>query len=401
MNALEWRAVAGLSLVYALRMIGMFMILPVLALYARTLPDPVPAWQIGLAIGIYGLMQALLQIPLGLLSDRVGRKPVILAGMLLFALGSFIAAVATDMPGIILGRAVQGLGAVSAAVAALLADVTRDSVRTRAMALMGAGMGAAFVLALVLGPVAAGSIGVPGIFALTGVLALLSLPVVQWGVPDAPRLPPAPGGLRASLADARLLRLDLGIFLLHAAMTALFVALPLALADTLALPVAAHWRVYLPVLLLSLLPVFPLIIWSERHGHAQAVFAGAVLLLTAALTLAALAHAQASLLLLALLLFFIGFNYLEGALPARISRQAPPAHKGAALGLYSTAQFLGGFAGATLGGLALQWGGTGAAFAAAACLPALWFIVALKGEPVAAALPSNSEQGEPHGTRRQ
>lgn len=401
MNALEWRAVAGLSLVYALRMIGMFMILPVLALHALTLPGPVPAWQIGLAIGIYGLMQALLQIPLGLLSDRIGRKPVILAGMLLFALGSFIAAAATDMPGIILGRAVQGLGAVSAAVAALLADVTRDSVRTRAMALMGAGMGAAFVLALVLGPVTAGLIGVPGIFMLTGVLALLSLPVVQWGVPDAPRLPPARGGLRASLMDVRLLRLDAGIFLLHAAMTALFVALPLALAETLSLPVAAHWRVYLPVLLLSLLPVFPLIVWSERQGHSAAVFAGAIVLIAAALALAGYGHTQAGVLLAALLLFFIGFNYLEGALPARISRQAPAAYKGAALGLYSTAQFLGGFAGALFGGLALERGGIGAAFAVAACLPAIWFIVAFKAEPAPAALPSNSEQGEPHGTRRQ
>lgn len=376
MNPLERRAVIGLTLVYALRMIGMFMILPVFALHARELPGGALAWQIGLAIGIYGLAQALLQIPLGLLSDRIGRKPVIAGGMLVFALGSFIAGSTDDIDWIIFGRAVQGMGAVSSAVSALLADVTRESVRTAAMTLLGMGIGASFVLALVLGPVVAGWIGVNGIFHATAVSALLAIPLVQWWVPDAPRATTAAGGLGDVFGDRGLLRLNGGIFLLHACMTAFFIAAPLALADTLQLRTEQHWQVYLPVMLLSLLPVFPLIRLAERGGHAQPVFLGAIALLSLSLLLAIRGHVQAPLLLTALLLYFIAFNYLEGALPSRVTRQAPAARRGAALGLYATAQFLGGFFGSCIGGYALGHGGTGWVFASAALLPVIWLAFA-------------------------
>ncbi|MEQ1439431.1 MFS transporter [Fontimonas sp. SYSU GA230001] len=378
MNAQEWRAVFALGALYALRMIGMFMVLPVFALYARELPVPAQAWQAGIAIGIYGLTQAIVQIPMGIASDRYGRKPVIVVGMLIFAAGSFLAGSTREIEWIIAGRALQGAGAVSSAVAALLADVTRDSVRTMAMAILGAGMGLAFVFALVLGPVVAGWIGVDGIFLLTGILALLSLPVVLLGVPTPPRTVEREGDLRTVLADAQLLRLDAGIFLLHACMTAVFTTVPLAIVETLGLPSAEHWRVYLPVLVLSLVPVFPLIRSAERAGHFKPAFVGAIGLLAVALTLAAAGHQSVVILVGALLLYFTGFNFLEGALPSLISRIAPPAQKGAALGVYSSAQFLGAFAGGTLGGFALQHGGIGGAFAAAIALPVIWLGLAAK-----------------------
>ncbi|MES0872783.1 MFS transporter [Sinimarinibacterium thermocellulolyticum] len=387
MNAQEWRAVFALGALYALRMLGMFMVLPVFALHASTLPQPAQPWQIGLAIGVYGLTQALLQIPLGMASDRFGRKPVIVFGMLVFAAGSWLAGATDDISWIIAGRALQGAGAISAAVAALLADVTRDSVRTTAMAILGAGMGLAFVLALVLGPLVAGWIGVDGIFRMTAVLALLSLPLLLLGVPTPRPLPPESSSLRAVLADPQLLRLDAGIFLLHAGMTAVFTVVPLAIAQTLGLASADHWKLYLPVLLLSLGPVFPLIRYAERGGRLKAVFLAVVALLAGALALAAAGHDTAPVLVAALLLYFIAFNFLEGALPSMISRLAPPAHKGAALGVYSSAQFLGAFAGGMLGGLALQYGGIGGALAAAALLPIIWLVVAAGMGPVAASPP--------------
>jgi MFS family permease len=385
MNAGEIRAVASLAFVYALRMLGMFMVLPVLALYAQALPGGATALQIGLAIGLYGLAQAALQVPLGWLSDRVGRKPVIVAGMLLFALGSLIAGLSEGIEGVLLGRCIQGLGAVSSAVSALLADVTREQVRTTAMAVMGVGMGGAFILALVLGPVVAGLIGVDGIFLMTAVLALSSIPLVLWWVPRAPVQPAQPGGMALAFASPELLRLDAGIFLLHACMTALFVALPFALTETLALDSAAHWQIYLPVLLLSVLPVFPLIRWAERSGRAKPVFVAAVALLAVALLAAGALHDDAPGLVLALLAYFVAFNYLEGALPSLISRQAPPQHKGAALGVYASGQFLGGFTGGLLGGIALGLFGVGGALAVAGLLPIIWLSFAIRLNPPAAA----------------
>ncbi len=391
MNALEWRAVLSLGAVYALRMIGMFMILPVFALYAHGLSRPAEPWEIGLAIGVYGLTQALLQIPLGMASDRWGRKPVIVLGMLIFAAGSLVAGLSSTVEWIIVGRALQGAGAVSSAVAALLADSTRDSVRTTAMAILGAGMGLAFVLALVLGPIISGWIGVDGIFLATAFFALLSLPVVLFGVPTPGESREVEGRLLDAVADPRLQRLNIGIFLLHACMTALFTTAPMAIARTLQLPAEAHWKLYLPVLLLSLIPVFPLIRWAESGARAAPVFRAAVTVLTASLALAAVAYGQPLLLVLSLLLFFVGFNYLEGTLPSMISRMAPPRQKGAALGIYSSAQFLGAFAGGALGGLCVQRFGTAGGFSLAAGLALLWLVIVIRGG-VATPPPREQEQ---------
>lgn len=395
MNALEWRAVASLGAVYALRMIGMFMILPVFALYAHDLPRPAQPWEIGLAIGVYGLTNALLQIPLGMASDRWGRKPVIVLGMLVFGAGSLVAGLSETVEWIIVGRALQGAGAVSSAVAALLADSTRDAVRTTAMAILGAGMGLAFVLALVLGPVVAGWIGVDGIFLMTAVLALLSIPVVLLGVPTPQATIEARGRLRDALWDPRLRHLNIGIFLLHACMTALFTTAPMAIAHTLQLPAEMHWKLYLPVLVVSLLPVFPLIRWAETGGRADGVFRMAILVLAAALLLATVAHGQAALLVLALLLFFFGFSYLEGALPSMVSRRAPPGQKGAALGVYASAQFLGAFAGGVFGGLSLQHGGVTGGFALAAALPVLWLLSARRAHLAPSPAASGGGEGQP------
>ncbi|NKF22811.1 MFS transporter [Solimonas marina] len=391
MNAHEWRATSALSLLQALRMLGMFMILPVLELYSRDLPGGASQMQIGLAIGVYGLVQACLQIPFGMLSDRIGRKPVILFGLVLFAAGSFVAGHSEDIHWIIAGRALQGAGAISGAVSALLADVTRPQVRTTAMAVMGAGMGMSFIIALVLGPVLSGIIGVPGIFDLTGVLAIAAAFGIVFLAPNAPRQPSVPGGLRRALADSQLLRLDGGIFLLHAMMTTLFIAAPQAIEQTLGLPNARQWEVYLPVLLLSIIPVFPMIRRIEAKGRVKAALLGSIMLICIALLTASEVHAHAAGLCLALLIFFIGFNYLEGSLPSMISRRAPPDQKGAALGVYATSQFLGGFAGSTIGSFALAHWGIGGAFAAAGLLPLVWLTFAFTLAPPAAHAPQPPE----------
>jgi MFS family permease len=385
MNPQELRATIGLALIYALRMVGMFAVLPVFALYARQLPVPASDLQIGFAIGAYGLSQALLQIVLGIVSDRIGRKPVIALGLLVFAAGSFIAGASHDIHWIILGRAVQGAGAISSAASALLADLTRESVRATAMAILGAGMGVAFLLALVLGPVAAAHIGVDGIFDATGVLALLAIPVVIWGLATPPQ--PTRGAMRDSLTQVlqpALLRLNAGILLLHATMTALFIGLPLMLVDTLHLASADHWRVYLPVLLLSVVPGFALMRRAERQGRTRQLYRSAIAMLVVALPLMALGHGHAAILLLGLLAFFTAFNQLEGLLPSMISRQAPGHLRGAAMGVYATGQFLGGFLGGSLGGISLKQLSASGPLWMGAGLCLLWLLLEWRGASQAA-----------------
>ncbi len=377
MNALEIRATIGLALIYALRMVGMFMILPVFALYAHGLPVPATDIQIGLAIGIYGLVQATLQIPLGMASDRFGRKPIIVIGMILFAVGSFVAGASDDLFWITFGRAVQGLGAVSSAVSALLADLTRDSVRTTAMAILGAGMGLAFIGALVAGPVVSGVIGVPGIFNVTGVLALAAIPVVLWLVPVAPQPQASNAGVMTVLRDTQLLRLDGGILLLHALLTGLFVAAPFAIDETLQLPSEQHWKLYLPVLIVSILPVFPLVKRAEKTGGVRGLFLTMIVTLAVSLVLLSTLHAQPVGLVIAMGVFFVAFNCLEGLLPSLISRRAPADRRGAALGVYSSAQFLGPMLGGSLIGATKGHYGLSAAFAVAALLPLIWLTFAI------------------------
>jgi len=372
MTPTEWRATLGLSAVYALRMFGLFMVLPAFAPYAASLEGGQFALLVGLALGVYGLTQAVCQIPFGMASDRFGRKPVIVVGMLIFAAGSVVAGAADTMTGLIAGRALQGAGAISAAAAALVADITRPQVRTMAMAILGAGMGASFIVALVAGPPVSGLIGVDGILVVAGWLSLAAIAVVIWVVPAAPEGPRASAALGPVLRDRSLWQLHAGIFLLHALLTSSFVLFPALFERAFDLAVAAQWRIYLPVMLGSLAIVLPLIRWADTRHRGREVFIGAVGALLAACLLLASGHQALVLLIPGVLLYFVGFNYLEGALPSLVSRLAPESSRGAALGLYSTAQFLGAFCGGLLGGVAASAGETGAGFWLLAVIPLLW-----------------------------
>lgn len=381
MSAVERRAVFSLAGIYSTRLLGLFLILPVFALYAQTLEDYTPRLA-GLALGIYGLTQACLQLPFGIASDRFGRKPVIAAGLVLFAIGSVVAALADSMWGVLIGRALQGAGAVSAAVTALVADLTRETQRTKAMAVIGISVGASFLISIPLGSALNTIIGVPGIFWLTAVLAVASLLILWLAVPPPiastrRERSPVLKELAVVLRDGRLLQLNIGIFALHAALTATFVVLPTALVKQAGLPANEHAALYLPLMLLSALPLFPIISLSERRHWQHGVFAGSVLVLC--LAQAALALQNGSLLGIgiSLLVFFMAFNVLEASLPSLVSKMAPANAKGAAIGVYSTFQFLGAFVGGDRGGWLHEHYGTSAVFAGAALLTGIWFFVSM------------------------
>ncbi len=380
MTPLERRSSAALASIFALRMLGLFLVLPVFALEAARYPGGDDPARVGLAMGIYGLTQAFLQMPLGLASDRLGRKRVIIAGLLVFALGSLLGALADSVTGLLVARALQGAGAVSAAVTALLADQTRDVVRTKAMALVGASIGLMFALSLVLAPLLAARIGLAGIFGLTGALALVGAGVVAFVVPAEAAHPAAGRPSRGRVADvfahADLSRLNLGVFVLHTVQMAMWVAVPGMLVAA-GLARGAHWQVYLPAVLASFVimgGVFPL----ERRGHLRAVLLGAIGLVgLAQVGLGLTAGHAPGLWTLGLLLFvfFCGFNVLEATQPSLVSRLAPPSLRGAALGLYNTLQSVGLFAGGVLGGLLLSKGGALVLFGTSAALVAVWFVV--------------------------
>lgn len=380
LTASERRAAAGLAGIYGLRMLGLFLILPVFALYADDLAGATPLL-IGVAIGAYGLTQAVLQIPLGMLSDRIGRKPVIYGGLAVFVLGSVIAALAESIELVILGRVIQGAGAVSAAVTALTADLTRDEVRTRAMAGIGASIGLAFGLALVLGPALARVWGLAGVFWSTAILAFGGILILWLVVPNPDHscvhrdAEPVAGQLLGVLRDGQLLRLDFAIFSLHVIMTALFLVIPLAIVEA---GVAAddHWTVYLPVLVLSLLSMLPFVVLAEAGGWMKPVYLGAIAAL--GLTCAAFAPWSQHLLPLMILLtlFFTAVNLLESLLPSMVSKVARAGAKGTAMGVYSSSQFLGAFVGGALGGATHHGFGAAGVFLLAGGAALLWLLVA-------------------------
>lgn len=378
MNASERRATAGLSAIVGLRVFGLFAVLPVFGLYAETLPGGTDRTLMGVALGAYGLTQAVLQIPFGWLSDRWGRKPTIYLGLLLFAGGSFVAAQAADMAWVIAGRILQGTGAVSAAATALAADLTRDSVRTRAMAMIGVSFGLTFALSMVAGPLLNAWVGVPFIFALTGFLALAALALVRFGIPDPPavgRAPEPAPPLATVLADPQLLRVNFGVFILHAVLMALFVVLPFELRAG-GLAADGFWRVYLPVMLGSFALMIPGIVAAERGQRQKQAFLASVAALALSFALLAWAGPRLMALGAALLLFFTAFNVLEAILPSLISRIAPPGAKGAAIGAYASTQFLGAFCGAVAGGWYSQRADAEGVFWGCALAALAWLAVA-------------------------
>lgn len=395
MTSTEIRASASLASIFALRMLGMFLILPVFSVHAKSLPGGDSATLVGLAMGIYGLTQSFGQIPFGAASDKYGRKRVIIIGLIIFALGSFIAAAATNLTWVIVGRAVQGAGAISAAVTAFIADSTREEHRTKAMAMVGGSIGLTFAISLIAAPVMYQLIGMGGIFALTGILSTLAILVVIYVVPPAPPMLAAPRvPMRAVLRNGELLRLNFGVFSLHVTQMAMFVVVPSALVQYAGLPLAAHWKVYLPVVLASFVLMLPPVFMGERKGKMKHVFLAAVALMVlvqAGLWIFLSSTTMHWMFLVVLLLaFFVSFNILEATQPSLVSRIAPPAAKGAALGVYNTLQALGLFCGGALGGWLQQHLGPGSVFALSTVLTVAWLIIAanMKNLPRRASAPA-------------
>lgn len=403
MSGLEIRASLALAIVFGLRLFGMFVILPVFAIYAETLPGGHDLSLVGIAIGIYGLTQAILQIPFGWLSDRFARKPVIYAGLILFSVGSFLAAVAPNLHIIILGRILQGAGAISAAVIALASDLTREEHRTKSMAMIGSTIGLVFALSLVAAPWLNQLVGVPGIFALTGMLALGAIVMVWKVVPAAPPKPPRVeasnllADLRKVLADRQLLRLNWGIFSLHAVLMALFIAVPLSLRHQ-GMELSTHWQVYLPVMLGSFVFMVPAVMNAHVPARLKRIFVGSVAFLLLDQILMPVLMEGVLPISMFLLAFFIPFNILEALLPSLVSKMAPPGLKGAAIGMYSSVQFLGTFAGAAAGGYLYKHEGIMGIVVPGAIVLAIWLILAMgmqaplpRMKPVADPLPAQHE----------
>ena len=385
MEKQELRAAGSLAAVFSVRLLGLFMIYPVFAEYAHNLAGATP-YTTGLALGIYGLSQGLLQIPFGLLSDKIGRKTMIVLGLTVFGAGSIVAAVSTSINGVIVGRALQGAGAVGSVILALVADLTGEENRTKAMAMVGITIGMSFMVALVTGPILAGVIGVSGIFWFMVGLALLGIVITIFIVPRPRYLrvhrdaETVSGMLGSVLRNGELLRLDFGIFTLHAMLTASFLVVPSLLHARLNVNSHSQWQVYLPVLLLSVAVMVPAIIVAEKYRRMKGVFIGAVAALAASQFMLVLGKDDVYVVLAAITLFFAGFNVMEASLPSLVTKTAPPDAKGTAAGIYSSAQFLGIFVGGVVGGWVHQIAGSGSVFAWSGALALLWLLVAVTME---------------------
>jgi len=382
MHGKERSAIFSLSMIMSFRMLGLFMILPIFSVAAAKLPGSTPTL-IGLALGIYGLTQALLQIPFGMLSDRIGRKPVIAGGLVLFAIGSIVAALSHSLEGLILGRALQGAGAIGSTTLAMVADLTRDEHRSKAMAFIGLTIGFSFTIAMVLGPIINAWLQLSGIFWITAGLALFGILLLFTSVPKPPKLTlhpdveTEPKRFKNILKNKQLLRLDVGIFSLHAILTAMFIAIPLLLTHTIKLSEVGQVILYLVVLTFAFFTMVPLIIISEKKRKMKSIFVGAIIALTIAEILLFVDHHTAISIGIILLLFFSAFTLLEASLPSLVSKIAPIRQKGTAMGVYSSSQFFGIFVGGTLGGWVIGQFGIEGVFLLCALLAFIWIFVAI------------------------
>ena len=381
MEKQELRAAASLASVFSVRMLGLFMIYPMFASFAHHL-EGATTYRIGLALGVYGLTQGLLQIPFGLLSDRVGRKVMIVTGLIVFAIGSAVAARSSSIDGVIWGRALQGAGAVGSVILALVADLTSEENRTKAMAVVGMTIGASFLIAIVTGPVIGGWIGLSGMFWLMAALALLGIAIIALLVPAPPRLrvhreaQAVPALIGSTLRNPELLRLDFGIFALHAMLTASFLVLPQMLHETLGVSGRDQWFVYLPVLVVSVAVMLPAIIVAERYRRMKSVLVGAVAALAVSQVMLAAEGQNTYVLLAALVVFFAGFNIMEASLPSLVTKTASSGSTGTATGIYSSSQFLGIFAGGVIGGWVYQTAGAPGVFFLGSALALVWLLIA-------------------------
>mgnify|MGYP000193828239 CR=1 FL=1 len=386
MTPLEKRSITGLSAIFGLRMLGLFMILPVFSLAADQYSGATPML-IGLAIGAYGLTQALLQIPFGMLSDRIGRKRVITMGLILFAAGSVVAATADSIYMVIAGRLLQGSGAIAAAIMALTADLTRDEHRTKAMASIGISIGFSFSIALASGAALESWIGLSGIFWATAVLSLVGIAVLHLWVPTPIRcvnhrdIEPVPRQFGKVLKNPEIMRMVFSIMILHCLLTTSFFALPIALQDHAGLARDQHALIYLPILIIAFISMVPFILIAEKRRKMKPIFLGAIAVLAISQLTWAMLPSSLTALLISLWLFFTAFNILEASLPSLMSKLSPLENKGTAMGIYSTAQFIGAFIGGTLGGLMYTHYALSGVFIAGAVLTLIWLIVVSPMKP--------------------
>lgn len=379
LNRIEKKAAFSLASVFGVRMLGLFMILPVFAIYGEQLVGYSPIW-LGLAIGAYGLTQALLQIPMGILSDKFGRKPVILAGLLVFLIGSIVAAMSETIYGVVLGRAIQGMGAIASAVLALAADLSREEQRPKVMATIGMFIGLSFTFAMILGPIVAESFGLSGLFWFTGLLTIIAMFMIKFMVPYSVNKAPRgdnvalPEQISTLIRHPQLSRLNWGVFILHMALTACFVTLPKQFVES-GLALESHWQIYLPTLLGSFFLMVPFMIIAIKKQKEKAMFSAAVTLFALSLFLLWLLPMGLGSLIFSIVLFFTAFNYLEATMPSILSRIAPAGVKGSVMGIYSSSQFLGAFVGGIIGGFIASQYSEQMIFLAMALASVIWLLL--------------------------